>query len=132
MALWVGNAQGQSHGEKGSEGPNSREETNQWSRRTTQSGPSKQIANRFREGTELKNRPGRFQLSGDRLTFFLGDERVPLQTLENLALERVARVIGDSRDPNQLQWVIYGVVTEYQGENYLMIQRATVEVSPRD
>jgi hypothetical protein len=52
------------------------------------------------------------------------DER-EFPALENLALERVARIVSES--PDQLQWSVSGMVTEYRGQNYLLITTALLK-----
>lgn len=80
---------------------------------------------RIREGTELDEQLGVFRLTGDRITFFTEMGTGRFVVLENLALERVARVITDN--PNQLKWFVTGTMTEYQGLNYLLIERAVLK-----
>ena len=77
---------------------------------------------RIREGTEIVNQLGHFRTAGDRLTFFPADGNSRLVGLENLNLERIARMIADS--PALLQWKVSGTVTEFTGANYLLVQRA--------
>lgn len=79
---------------------------------------------RLREGTELVDQPGIFRVAGDRMTFFtdLGEGRFVV--LENLALERVGNVIGEYQAPPY--WRVTGTLTEYQGENFLLIHRAVL------
>ena len=81
---------------------------------------------RLREGTKLTNQRGRFAKTGDRVTFYPNESNENFRNLENLALERVVRVMGDSNDASKIEWSVDGTVTEYQGENYLMITRAVV------
>jgi len=81
-----------------------------------------QAEDRIREGTELVEQPGTFQMTGDRITFFTEMGKGRFVVLENLALERVARAIEEN--PQRLDWLVDGVMTEYQGSNYLLIQRA--------
>jgi hypothetical protein len=81
--------------------------------------------NRVREGTELKDALGTFRLTGDRATFILADGSARFGGLENLNLERVANVIAG--DPSPLEWVVSGVVTEYKGNNYLLVTRAILK-----
>jgi len=45
--------------------------------------------------------------------------------LENLALDRIARVITDN--PSKLKWLVTGKMTEYQGMNYLLVERAVLK-----
>lgn len=80
---------------------------------------------RIREGTELVNSPGHFRTIGDRVAFFTQDEKTRLLGLENLNLERIAQAI--TQNPEHLKWRVTGVVTEFRGENYLLIQRAVLE-----
>ncbi len=81
-------------------------------------------ADRLREGTELVDQPGTFRTTGDRITFFtdLGGGRFVV--LENLALERVGRAIEDN--PRPLDWLVTGTMTEYRGENLLLLHRAVL------
>lgn len=45
--------------------------------------------------------------------------------LENLNLERIARAITDNTE--QLEWRVSGVLTEYGGANYLLVDRAILK-----
>ena len=79
---------------------------------------------RLREGALINDQPGTFQLVGKRMVFvYEGDER-QLGTLENLALERVVRLVKQSAAPQT--WLVSGTVTEYQGSNFLLIDRAVI------
>ena len=80
---------------------------------------------RLREGTSLSDRAGYFKLTGDRLTFYSPDGTLRLGGLENLNLERIAKIVGES--PEALEWVVSGTITEYQGTNYLLISRAVLK-----
>lgn len=75
-----------------------------------------------REGTKIKDEPGRFALVGNRINF-VTSPGLQYVCLENLNLERVARIMGST--PDSVEWVISGAVTEYQGSNYLLIDRST-------
>lgn len=79
---------------------------------------------RLREGTELLDQPGTFRLTGDRITFFTDLGRGRFVVLENLALQRVGRAIEDNPDP--LQWLVTGAITEFRGENFLLVHRAVL------
>jgi hypothetical protein len=85
-------------------------------------------ADRQREGTRLVNQLGRFKTTGDRLTFELtGSDRAYLG-LENLALERIGRVLADRQgQAEQLQWEVSGEFTEYRGTNYLLVMHAVLK-----
>jgi len=79
---------------------------------------------RLREGTEIVEQRGRFIVSGDRALFITADDHRRFTVLENLNLERIAKAVTEH--PDRLHWNISGMVTEYRGENYLLIKRATV------
>lgn len=82
-------------------------------------------AKRLREGTVLEKLIGRFESTGDRVTFYPLEGMDSMRVLENLALERVARELpGLSRDR---QWRVAGEITEYQGSNYLLVSRAVLQ-----
>lgn len=84
-------------------------------------------SDRLREGTALETL-GSFKLTGDRIMFYSADKR-RFGTLENLNLERIARMVSDS--PDTLQWSVSGTVTEYQGSNYLLVARAVLKSKPQ-
>lgn len=77
---------------------------------------------RLREGTQLVDLCGRFSQTGDRVAFYQGDEEKRMVCLENLALERVAAVVRES--PDAVEWTVSGAITEFQGVNYLLLERA--------
>jgi hypothetical protein len=83
---------------------------------------------RLREGTELTNVLGSFKLTGDRATFYPSDGSGRFGGLENQTLERVAMVIGE--DPSLLEWLVTGTITEYKGNNYILITRAILKSKP--
>jgi hypothetical protein len=62
------------------------------------------------------------EISGDRATFYPADSQEPLRVLENLALERVVRILSQSRGDQE--WLVTGVVTEYRGANFLLVTKA--------
>jgi hypothetical protein len=83
---------------------------------------------RSREGTRLVNQLGRFRTTGDRLTFQLEGSAAQVLGLENLALERIGKVLADRRDQaDELQWEITGIYTEYRGTNYLLVTHAVLK-----
>jgi hypothetical protein len=88
-------------------------------------GQASAAAERIREGTNISEKSGQFQPTGDRLMFYLADTGQRLGTLENLNLERVAKMVGDSPEP--LEWNVSGMVTEFQGVNYLLVERAVLK-----
>ena len=79
-------------------------------------------AQRLREGTRLLEISGRFEAVGDQVNFVFADSGESVRILENLALERIFRVLSDSQaSPN---WIISGTVTEYNSGNYLLLTKA--------
>lgn len=78
---------------------------------------------RWREGHRVENATVTFQISEtERFVLTLNGEK-GLTALENLALERIADAMRiDSADN---RWVVTGRVTEFRGQNYLWIERAT-------
>jgi hypothetical protein len=85
-------------------------------------------ANAMREGTELVDQPGAFMLAGDRLVFVSVASKRRLIGLENLNLERISRTIADN--PESVNWMISGTVTEYRGANYVFVRRAILKSRP--
>lgn len=78
---------------------------------------------RLREGSQIANVIGRFQRSGEALTFVDEDNR-ELGGLPNLNLERVLRMLKTTDEPETVWWSVSGTVTEFSGRNYLLISRA--------
>jgi hypothetical protein len=77
---------------------------------------------RLREGTQLSEVSGKFEAVGDRANFVFADSGESVQVLENLALQRVARVLPQLQPGTQ--WAISGVVTEFNSKNYLLLTKA--------
>lgn len=92
----------------------------------TSSVDAEQSQRRYREGTRLTDRIGYFQVTGDRVAFYSQQDDRRFPALENLALERVARVVGESSS-DAMQWSVSGILTEYRGENYLLVTRAILK-----
>ena len=80
---------------------------------------------RLREGTELRDVPGTFVAVKDRFEFVTSDGVHRLRMLENLALERVVRKVGES--PDKSIWKVSGVVTEFEGTNCFLVRRIIAE-----
>lgn len=78
---------------------------------------------RLREGTVLSQQLGEFNEQAGRIAFQLKDQETELVVLENLALERVWKMLRRARGRS---WVVSGTVTEYRGENYLLLERAVL------
>ena len=85
------------------------------------------VPKRIREGERIEDRTGHFKMAGDRVAFYDKDKTLRLRCLENLALERVARIIGDNVDLERLKWCVTGTITEFHGTNYLLVTRAVLE-----
>jgi hypothetical protein len=79
---------------------------------------------RWREGSKLVDVVGQFKVSGDRAAFHPADGKNRFLCLENLNSERVARIITES--PEALDWIVQGTITEFRGENYLLISQAVI------
>jgi hypothetical protein len=71
-----------------------------------------------REGTPLRDEPGRFVLSGNRVAFSASDGTTYIG-LENLNLQRIAKAVAASPEP--IEWFVTGTLTEFQGSNYLIV-----------
>jgi hypothetical protein len=90
--------------------------------------PEEGTSERAREGTRIVNQLGKFKTTGDRLTFQPHGTELQVLGLENLALERIGKVLADRRDQaDELQWEITGVYTEYRGANYLLVTHAVLK-----
>ena len=77
----------------------------------------------LREGTRVESRPAECRSEGERLTILLPDTTRALTALENLATQRIQKAVLD--DPSDKQWIITGTVTEFQGRNYILIERVS-------
>lgn len=86
---------------------------------------------RRREGSELNEELGRFERRGDRVVFIGTDSKIVLVALENLALERIGRVLEED-GVGQVDWRVTGTITEFRGTNYLMIRRAIIKSPAAD
>ncbi|MFT5526383.1 MAG: hypothetical protein ACI9G1_003614 [Pirellulaceae bacterium] len=79
---------------------------------------------RLREGDSIEDRTGYFRENGDRLMFSLSDTATDqtFRVLENLALERVSRVMDEK--PGKREWNVSGTISEYRGKFYVLLTRA--------
>lgn len=77
-----------------------------------------------REGTHVEF-GGHFNVSGERATFQADEESIQFRALENLALDRILRMVRDAGS-RQLHWTIEGNLTEFHGQNFLLIEHAVV------
>ena len=82
-------------------------------------------AQRAREGSLLTDEAGSFEFVGDRIVFVPAGSRESLRVLENLALERIVRELGDARD--QRNWLVCGILTEFKGGNYLLVTKSLLQ-----
>lgn len=80
---------------------------------------------KLREGGKLTDVRGRFEFAGERIAFYPVDGSETLPVLENLALERTTQIIQDSR--GKQEWIVSGILTEYRGNNYLLLTKAVVK-----
>jgi hypothetical protein len=78
---------------------------------------------RLREGTILTDEVGRFRQDGDGAVF-VSEKQFEFVSLPNLNLERVARTLKGSDESESIRWSVSGVVTEFNGRNFLLITRA--------
>lgn len=83
---------------------------------------------RQREGTKLVDRRGVFEVHGERVIFVARNPDVQYVVLENLALERVVRVVDESG--TGLEWSINGELTEFNSKNFLQVTRAVLKTLP--
>ena len=80
-------------------------------------------SSRWREGHSIENSTATFTISeAERFMVNVNAEK-ELVALENLSLERIADAMRvDSADN---RWVVTGRITEFRGQNFLWIERAT-------
>ena len=79
---------------------------------------------RLREGHALTDVQGTFDTAGNRVQFRPADGSSSFRVLENLALERVTRILEETRSDRL--WLVNGTITEYRGENYLLLTRVVL------
>lgn len=82
---------------------------------------------RLREGSRLIDAQGRFDSTGDRWAFYRADSDESFKVLENLALERINKVLEETRASDKPQWIVSGTMTEYAGSNYLLVTKAVIK-----
>jgi hypothetical protein len=85
---------------------------------------AKKASTRVREGREVREMHATFASVGERMSCKLPGLQASVTVLENLALERVSETM--MRHAEDATWEVEGVITEYQGRNYLLLQRAVV------
>ena len=82
------------------------------------------LGGQIREGAEIADQAGWFRATGDRVTFHLHDAEQRFVVLENVNLDRIARVIAEEGE--HLAWSVTGTITEFRGAKFLLIRRAVV------
>lgn len=78
----------------------------------------------LREGTVITDSRGRFRLNEERIVFTDESLGKSLMCLENSMLQRVYAFSKDD-DGGRQRWTVSGKVTEFNGENFLWLDRAT-------
>lgn len=81
----------------------------------------------LREGTQIEGASGVIRQKDSRFVFVRVDTGRELVLLENLALERVARLVA--RGNEAISCHVSGKVTEYRGLNYLLLGRTVLDAS---
>ena len=81
-------------------------------------------SNLLREGTIMQSQHVIFRVSNDRIILSLDTGAERYVCLENLNLQRITAVLKSN--PTLTDWTVDFVVTEYQGSNYVLIQRAVL------
>lgn len=79
---------------------------------------------RVREGKRIKDPTASFQIVGERVHCVLNQHNLTVVVLENLTLERVHHYL--LRGGDNPTWEVEGVITEYEGSNFLLLHRAIV------
>jgi hypothetical protein len=90
----------------------------------TETAPAATGRRLLREGFALTDQLGTFRMIGGRLVFATDKEGIRLVALENLNLERIARVVANN--PSVTTWRITATATECRGVNYILIERAVL------
>jgi hypothetical protein len=73
-----------------------------------------------REGTTISEVSGQLRSSGPRWTL-VGEGDTAYRLLENLTLQRIVQAFRE--DPEDRYWTVSGELTEFLGENYLLLRR---------
>ena len=75
----------------------------------------------MREGTIVTDVKVRFRKQGERYQFIEDGGNKTYKCLENLSLQRIDASQQD--DDRKVAWVISAKVTEFKGENFLMVEK---------
>lgn len=76
----------------------------------------------MREGAAMNDIKGKFRKVGDRYCFTEDGSNVTYKCLENIGLQRVAASIQN--EDRKLVWLITAKVTEFNEENFLLLEKA--------
>lgn len=74
----------------------------------------------MREGAVLPESVGSFKIVGERIQFVESETGRSFKCLENLMLQRIYQTIADN--PSPATWIITGKITEYRGDNFLIVE----------
>lgn len=74
-----------------------------------------------REGTKVKSQRAVCRLSGDRLSIQFAGSKDSIGALENLSAQRIVQAIEE--DAGDTNWVVSGTLTEFQNNNYILLER---------
>ncbi|MEZ6135032.1 MAG: hypothetical protein R3C53_09005 [Pirellulaceae bacterium] len=78
----------------------------------------------LREGTRIESKAGECRSDGERLAITFNDGKShTMIALENLAAQRILQAVSD--DSNDKGWIVTGSVTEFQGRNFILLERVT-------
>ena len=83
----------------------------------------------LREGTMIQSRHVVFRVTKNRVLMTPVSSSEYFYCLENLNLQRIANVIR--QNPTLTDWEVDFLITEYQGINYVLIQRAVLTSTNR-
>lgn len=95
---------------------------------TATTGPKSRLG--LREGAWLVDQVGYFRTVGDRWVFVIEPAGPALVALENRNLERIARAVASY--PRRLRWKVTALVTEFQGNSFILIETAVVTAEGRE
>jgi hypothetical protein len=91
--------------------------------------PDSNKTDRLGDGVQMRDQSGYFRISGDRMTFVTTDNQRSLIGLENTLLERITKMTVNN--PDKLEWIVSGTVTEYRGRQYLLVSQARLKSQNR-
>ncbi len=78
----------------------------------------------YREGKSIQKLKGSIRVVQSRYIFFPQGDSFRFVLLENLNLERIARAMAERTE--ETVWEIDAEITEFNGANYLLIDRAQI------